>query len=637
MKLQNQISSVSYKSEGFIKSYQELIRTVVIPYQYDILNDKIPDAEKSHAIQNFINAGKSLRGDTDHDGFYGMVFQDSDVAKWLEAAAYSLSVYPDKELEKKVDDLIEIIASAQDTDGYLNTYFTIKDRDKRWTNLLEGHELYCAGHMIEAAVAYYEATGKTVLLDVMKKNADHIYKYFVKEKHPGYPGHPEIELSLIKLYRVTGEKKYLELARHFIDVRGVDAHFYEKEAEKRDWQVWGNDPKNGAYQQSAMPVRALKDAEGHSVRAVYLYTAMADLASEIEDKALSDACKALFDSIVRKRMYVTGAIGSTVIGEAFSVDYNLPNDTVYGETCASIGLMFFVSRMLETDVKGIYGDILEKAFYNTVLAGMQLDGKRFFYVNPLEVIPGISGEAQTHRHSLPKRPKWYACACCPPNVARTISSIAKYGYGENDTTAFCHLFMAGTINFKNGLCIKCTTEYPYDFTVNYRVEAGTGNLAIRIPGWSDTFTVSVNGRKESGELRDGYYYLEGLCEGDQVQLLLDDKVKRVYCSTNVASNTGACALQRGPLVYCAEGIDNEEDVLGLFLKEDGEVMTIACTEEKLGNITMLSADGYRVSKTYELYTMNKPQKESVKIKAVPYYTWGNRGINQMRVWLPERP
>ncbi|MCM1243481.1 MAG: glycoside hydrolase family 127 protein, partial [Roseburia sp.] len=336
MKQQHQSSITAYRSDGFIGRYQRLIKDVVLPYQYSVLCDEAPDTEKSHVVQNFINAGKAVRGEDTGDGFYGMVFQDSDAAKWIEAAAYSLSLFPDKKLEKTVDELIDIIARAQDNDGYLNTYYTIKDRDKRWTNLQEGHELYCSGHMMEAACAYYEATGKDKLLLVMQKNAEHIYDHFIVQGHEGCPGHPEVELALLKMYRLLDNKHCLELAEHFINTRGHDPHFYEKEKERRGWTVWNADPADTDYFQASKPVREQNDATGHAVRAVYLYTAMADLASSTDDKQLLDACRRLWESITRRRMYLTGGIGSTVLGEAFSVDYDLPGDTAYAETCASI-------------------------------------------------------------------------------------------------------------------------------------------------------------------------------------------------------------------------------------------------------------------------------------------------------------
>lgn len=638
MKTQRQIDVKNFESrKGFIYDYQKLIRDVAIPYQYAVLHDQVEGVEKSHVVANFENAAKAVKGEDVGDGFYGMVFQDSDAAKWIEAAAYSLAVFPDSRLEEEVDELIDKIAAAQDSDGYLNTYYTVKDKEKRWTNLLEGHELYCAGHMMEAAAAYYETTGKDKLLRVMQKNAAHIYQRFVTEGKEGYPGHPEVELALLKLYRATGDRKCLELAKHFIDIRGVDKDFYKKEAANRDWQVWGNDALDYDYQQSGKPVREQVDATGHSVRAVYLYTGMADLATETEDEELLEACRKLFASITDKRMYVTGGIGSTGIGEAFTVDYNLPNDTAYAETCASIGLMFFASRMLEAEVDSRYGDVMERAFYNTVLAGMQLDGKRFFYVNPLEVIPGISGKAVTHKHDLPQRPGWYACACCPPNVARCLTSIGKYAYGENDTTAFIHLFVEGKVSFENGLVLNCETQYPYGFSISYQVLEGCGMVAVREPDWSrENFQICVNGKVQSGKKEKGYWYLEGIKKGDVIGITLDGQVKKIYASTRVADDSGFAALQRGPLVYCVEGIDNEEDVLSLSFAEDGEMKAGEFEPGLLNGTVRLEADGYKTSLISSLYTYEKPKREPFTITAVPYYTWGNRGLGQMRVWLPER-
>ena len=637
MKTQHQASISAYKADGFIGKYQRLVKDVVIPYQYSVLCDQAPDTEKSHVISNFINAGKALRGDQiPEDGFYGMVFQDSDAAKWIEAAAYSLSLFPDEKLEKTVDELIDIIAAAQDEDGYLNTYYTIKDRDKRFTNLQEGHELYCSGHMMEAACAYYEATGKDKLLQVMLKNMEHIYRYFITEKHDGYPGHPEVELALLKLYRLSGNPHSLELAEHFINIRGVDPHFYEKEKAGRDWSVWNNDPTDTDYLQASAPVREQKDAVGHAVRAVYLYTAMADLAASTDDKEMSAACSRLWESITRRRMYLTGGIGSTVIGEAFTVDYDLPNDTAYAETCAAIGLIFFGSRMLENEVDGEYGDICERAFYNAVLAGMQLDGKRFFYVNPLEVIPGISGAAQTHKHDLPVRPKWYACACCPPNVARLVSSFGKYAYGENEDTAFCHLFAAGEVSLENGMKFTCETNYPYDFEILYQIEKG-GNLALRIPGFSKTWQIDLNGRKLSQTdvtPKKGYVYLS-VSDGDTVRLTLDGTPRFQYASSKVPELTGKTAVCRGPLVYCFEGVDNQDDILSLSLRKGG-ALNISDGQSALpeGTVT-ITADALRTQTTddADLYTDKAPFTNPCQAVAVPYYTWGNRGENQMRVWM----
>lgn len=341
-KVQTQIKQTYYTPDkGFIYDFQQLVKNVVIPYQYSVLEDSAgDDVEKSHVIKNFINAGNVLAGKGKGDGFYGFVFQDTDAAKWIEAVAYALAIIPDPQLEKTADNLIDIIEKAQDKNGYLNTYFTIKDQEKRWTNLWEAHELYSAGHMLEAACAYYECTGKKKLLNIMVKNVEHIYSVFMdesSEKFNGIPGHPEIELALMKLYTLTGTKHSLELAKHFIEKRGMKPNYFEYEKTKRSWFIWGNGPVDTVYHQGNVPLREAKDAVGHAVRAVYLYTGMAEVASQTKDKELYDACKRLWDSITKKRMYITGGIGSTNNGEAFTVDYDLPSDTCYCETCASWG------------------------------------------------------------------------------------------------------------------------------------------------------------------------------------------------------------------------------------------------------------------------------------------------------------
>lgn len=633
MKVQKQINISRYKpSDGFIKRYQKLIKDEVIPYQYEVLWDRAEGAEKSHVVQNFINAAKALKGEDVGDGFYGMVFQDSDAAKWLEAVGFSLALFPDKVLERKANELIDIIAAAQDEDGYLNTYFTIKDRDKRLKNLLEGHELYCAGHFMEAAVAYYNGTGNDKLLKVMLKNAEYFYNCFITQKHDGFPGHPEVELALLKMYRTTGNRHCLELAEHFINARGADTTFYKREADERSWTVWGNNPEDLIYQQSYAPVREQSDAVGHAVRAVYLYTGMADLAAETDDKELLAACRRLWESIVNRRMYITGGIGSTAIGEAFTVDYNLPNDTAYAETCASCGLMFFASRMLENDPCGEYADVMERAFYNTVLAGMQLDGKRFFYVNPLEVVPGVSGVAATHWHDKPQRPGWFACACCPPNVSRTISSIGMYAYGSGSKANYCHLFAAGGVDFEDGMKISCATEFPYGFTVNYRISGRSGTLAVRMPSWSLTYSATLNGKPAKYRTEKGYAYFD-VAEGDLLEIELDGTPRFVYATPAVSDLTGFAAVQRGALVYCFEGADNVGDVLPLSL-DDNAAISVGDSVSALGGAVSLKLSGYRTERSEILYSFDKPVRREEILTAVPYYTWGNRGENQMRVWLP---
>ncbi len=626
---------------SFVGTYEEMIRQVVIPYQEKALRDEIEGAEKSHAIDNFRAAAAMIEtGKCDAD-FYGMVFQDSDVAKWLEAAAYSLLKDPDPELEARCDEVIDLIGRAQHKDGYLNTYFTVKEPEKRWTNLEEAHELYCAGHMIEAAVAYAECTGKEKLLEIMCRMSDHVYQRFVTEKAEGFPGHPEVELALMRLYRYTDNNKYKELAEHFVNCRGVDSDYFVKESEKYPWTVWGNNCEDREYTQCHAPVRKQTKAVGHAVRAVYLYAGMADVAKETQDEELADACSVLWDNITKQRMYVTGAIGSAYEGEAFTADYHLPNDTAYAETCASIGLIFFARRMLDLDKNRKYSDIMERALYNCVLAGMQLDGRRFFYVNPLEVVPGISGEAKTHKHALPQRPKWFACACCPPNVARLLTSIGRYAWSQEEGTVYSHLYVGGTLQINDHAKgeITVVTNYPYDEKVQYHFKPDGQNmdmkLAIRIPGWSQNTQILLNGTRLEVTPVNGYAYISHkFTKDDILELSLDMSVRKIFPSEKLNSDSGKVTFSRGPLVYCAEGIDNKGDVLALTVKREGKVSEFRMDE--LGGVVGIEVEGYRTLGGDELYSYERPLQDTEVIKMIPYYTWGNRGLNQMRVWIPEK-
>lgn len=631
--------------EGFFGRYEKLVQEVVLPYQERALNDQIEGAEKSHCIENFRMAAKKLKTGSCDGAFYGMVFQDSDVAKWLEGAAYCLAQNPDAELEKRCDKIIELIGEAQHEDGYLNTYFTVKEPDKRWTNLHEAHELYCAGHMIEAAVAYAECTGKKRLLEIMCRMADHIYRHFIEEGAEGYPGHPEIELALMRLYRCTGNERYRELALHFINVRGVDPDYYKKEMEKNPWRIWGSNVGDKEYNQNFAPVRQQDKAVGHAVRAVYLYTGMADAALETKDMELAAACKTLWNNITQHRMYVTGAIGSAYEGEAFTKDDHLPNDTAYAETCAAIGLIFFSNKMLYLERDGKYADVMERALYNCVLAGMQLDGTKFFYVNPLEALPGISGEAQTHRHALPVRPKWFTCACCPPNVARLLGSVAEYAWHVDEGTLFSNLFVAGTLDMTErfGGRVSLRTAYPYDNQLEYRFTPQEGktcmevSLAIRIPAWSEKTEILLNGKAVECKVKNGYAYRKGIYTADDViTVAFTMTARRVYTSSRVSANTGKTALQMGPLIYCAEGVDNENDVLSLSLKRDGKIRVSEYLPDALFGIRKLFAEGYRETVNEELYSFDRQKVQPCQVTFVPYYTWANRGRNQMRVWIPER-
>ncbi|MDF2936874.1 MAG: hypothetical protein K0Q90_2247 [Paenibacillaceae bacterium] len=637
-------------TDGFWSDYLKLVREVVIPYQYETLHDRVPGVEPSHAIRNFRIAAGDEEGE-----FYGFVFQDSDVAKWLEAVGYSLAVHPDPELERRADEVIELVARAQQPDGYLNTFFTVKEPGKRWTNLTDCHELYCAGHMMEAAAAYYRATGKRKLLDVCCRFADHIADVFGtgEGQLPGYDGHQEIELALVKLYQATGEEKYLKLAQYFIDQRGVEPSFLVEEWKKRNglgyWSaVPSKNPPNVSYHQAHLPVREQETAVGHAVRAVYMYTAMADLAAYTGDEALLAACKRLWANIVHKQMYITGGIGSTHHGEAFTFDYDLPNDTVYAETCASIGLIFFASRMLRLEARSEYADVLERALYNTVIAGMARDGRHFFYVNPLEVWPKASRGNPGKHHIKPVRPGWFSCACCPPNVARLLSSLGEYLYTVNGDTLFVHLYIGGEADVEVGgglsAGLRLESSLPWEGRASLELSlpsAAAFTLALRMPAWCGAPQVSVNGEPVEVHacVRDGYAYIGRVWKtGDRVELDLPMEAQLVRAHPQLRANAGRVAIQRGPLVYAVEEADNGYGPLSALVVQRDAPLVAQFDDKLLGGAVVV--EGQAVAEEESgwsggLYSASQKKTVPVSFKAIPYYLWGNRGEGEMAVWLRE--
>lgn len=609
--------------DDFWRYYQNIVSGVMLPYQYDVLNDTLddPDTPKSHSFENFRIASGESGGE-----FYGFVFQDSDTAKWLEAAAYSLMLKPDKNLEKKADEIIALVGRAQQEDGYLNTYFTVKEPDKKWENLKDWHELYCAGHFIEAGVAYYEATGKTELLNIVTKFADLICSIFGEGKKEGIPGHPEIELALVRLYRTTGDKKYMELASYFIDTRG-------KKAENGENKLIFNTP----YHQSEKPVREERDAVGHAVRAVYLYTGMAMAAKETDDKSLLEACEKMWDSITSKRMYLTGGIGSSAsAGEAFTMDYDLPNDTAYNETCASIGLIFFAEAMLKITNDAKYADIMELALYNNLLAGIQRDGKRFLYTNPLEVDPEYAKKLPELEHVYARRPKWHGCACCPPNAARLIASLNRYAWREEDDVFYSDLFIGGEYKPNEYTMITTETDYPCNGAVRYTVYADKPvTIAVRKPARSRCVTVKVNGKPYVYKLYNGYAVIENLNNKDVVAVDIDITPHRVYSNTRVHANEGKCAFMAGPVVYCFEDCDNG-DLNNFWAAQEGEIVSVSVRDNIIGDVNILKIPAYKIEQTGGLYSFETPKKEKAELTAVPYYAWGNREEGKMKVWIAEK-
>ena len=626
----------------FWNKYIKLVPDVIIPYQWDILNDRVEGAEPSHCISNFKIAAKEEKGE-----FKGAVFQDTDLAKWLEAVAYSLEWNPDKELEKTADEVIDLIGKAQDETGYLNTYFTIKKPHLRWTNLKEGHELYTAGHMIEAAVAYYKATGKDKFLNIMIRNADLICDVFGEDKNnKGYPGHQEIELALVKLYEVTGNKKYLDQAKAFIDRRGHKPNYFEEEEKRPEYEEIFPEFKNylPLYSQSHLPVREQKTAEGHAVRAVYMYCAMADLAYYYKDDELLECCKRLWDNITQKRMFITGAIGSSGILERFTTDYDLPNSSNYGETCASIGLALFGRRLMQITGDGKYMDVVEKALYNTVLSGIAMDGKSFFYVNPLEVWPDNCLPRTSMEHVKPVRQKWFGVACCPPNIARTLASLGEYIYARSKDTLWVNLFVEGEAKVKikdRYIRLNTRTRFPFDGNVKISLEGHDGvefNLAVRIPGYVDRYNITADGANIGKEGYDkGYQYIR-INGQKEIEINFDLTPKFIHANPLVRADSGRVAIMKGPLVYCFEEIDNGSNLSACFVDTRQPITETYC-EDMLGGTTVLKVMGRKISQagwsSDELYKDKEVTWEQKELTAIPYCYWGNRKPGEMLVWIKE--
>ena len=630
-------------TDRFFAPRIDLERTQMLPYQWEALNDRLKDTEPSHCIENFRIAAGISRGE-----YHGMVFQDSDLYKWLEAVAYQLAVRPDPSLREAADSAIRLIGQAQTPEGYLNTYYQTHPDERRFSNLQNNHELYCAGHLIEAAVAFAQAVGDTRLLDVARRYADLIDRVFGPEegKLHGYPGHEIIEMALVRLFRLTGEERYLRLARYFIDQRGQAPLYFEEEARRdgnRDF-VWNETFMRYQYYQAGKPVREQTEAEGHAVRAVYLYSGMADVAAETGDQTLFEACRTLFDNIVSRRMYITGAIGSTHVGEAFTYDYDLPNESVYAETCAQIGLCFFAQRMLNSEMDGRYADVIERALYNSVLSGMSLDAKRFFYVNPLEVVPEACEKDDRLRHVKPQRQKWFGCACCPPNLARFLGSLPSYAFSAGGDTLYMHLYIGGEVRVALAhaeVHLSVESDYPWDGRVRLTVHTpGEYGIAVRISGWCRGYELKVNGESVSSEPVRGYVSLNRVWrEEDMVELNLKMPVTLMRANPAVRADTGKLCVVRGPLVYSLEEADNGKDLhlLRLPLQTAFEVHD---EPQLLGGIRTIRCNAFRRSKSFaegQLYApvCGAEEMTETQLTWIPYFAWANREPGEMAVWIRE--
>ncbi len=600
--------------DSFWAPRQETNRVASIPVNLAML-------EKSGNIRNL-----ELAAEKATTGFTGPVFMDSDLYKALEAASYSLATHPDPALEQQIDALIAKVARAQQPDGYLNTYFIVKEPTKRWTNLRDWHELYCAGHLFEAAVAHYQATGKRTLLDVAIKFADHIDSVFGPGKRMGYPGHPEIELALVKLARVTGEPRYFNLARFFVENRG--RKFFAQEHHEP------LDRYDGTYWQDDVPICDHRNIKGHAVRAAYLLSGATDVAAETGDPALLAMIHRVWRNTTEKNLYLTGGIGPSAHNEGFTSDYDLPNLTAYQETCASVALAQWNHRLALLYGDARYADVFERSLYNGVLAGVSQDGTRFFYVNPLE-------STGTHHRS-----PWFGCACCPPNVARTVASLGGYAYAVSDHALWVNLYIQGSTTTEiqgQKLTLHVQTDYPWDGRILLRPrldEAARFELRLRVPGWCRGASVTVNGQPvASPALERGYMVLDRSWRtGDEVGLNLPMPVERIAANPRVKQNAGHLAIQRGPLVYCVEACDQPEPLASLYLPANAELQARP-EPTLLGGVIVIhgqAAVAQELDWTRVLY-QPIPPPNPVPLKAVPYYAWDNRKAGAMRVWLPVAP
>ncbi|MBS1724096.1 MAG: glycoside hydrolase family 127 protein [Armatimonadetes bacterium] len=570
-------------------------------------------------LHNFELAAQKSRA-----GFSGLIFDDSDVYKSLEAACYALAARSDGKLEAQVDAVIAKIAAAQRPDGYLDTYYEINAPEKRFTRLNSDHELYCAGHLFEAAVAHYRATGKRSLLDVATKYADLLVKTFGdgSGKRMGYPGHPEAELALVKLYRVTGKREYFDLAKFFVDNRG-----------SRFFAVERGEPKDkfdGTYWLDDVPIREHKEIKGHAVRAAYLMSGAADVATETKDPTLKTMLDRVWRNTVTRRMFVTGGIGPSGSNEGFTVDYDLPNLSAYQETCASVAMALWNHRMGLMEANAKYWDDVERALYNGFLAGVSLEGTHFFYVNPL------ASNGNHHRQ------EWFSCACCPPNVTRTLASLGSYVYAKSDDSLCVNLFVGGTVKTKVGgkdARLDVTTNYPWDGKIALSPSSAKPfRLKVRMPGWARSAVVTHNGKTLVPEREDGYLVLGSHWRsGDKFSVEFPMAVQWIQANPLVKDDAQRIALQRGPIVYCLEGVDNQFDFSQFFVPLGRQLTPVR--SDKLGGIVELHGKGSIARQTdwrRKLYSAFEEPKDT-GFTAIPYYAWDNREAGPMEVWLRTSP
>ena len=547
-------------------------------------------------------------------------FWDSDVAKWLESAAYLIQKEPDDELLAKIDAVIDLIEKNQSEDGYFNIYHTVVEPELKFKNR-DHHELYCLGHLIEAAVAYYNATGSSRFIDILDKYIDLVIRVFTVEHSAGFftPGHEEIELALFKLYRLKKEQKYLDLAMFFLNERGRHDEY------NMDWCKTN-------YHQTHLPVRQQTTAQGHAVRACYLYSGMADGAKETQDEELASACKQLFDDITLRKMYISGGVGSSHCGEAFTIPYDLPNDTAYNETCASIALSFFANRMKDIDGDAKYADIVEREMYNGALSGLSLDGKAFFYENPLEInLADYTRHVsvnETDRLPITQRKEIFGCSCCPPNITRYIASIADTVFSVDNGNIRLHQFMSVNATVA-GADISVETSYPNDGKVFITAAGAKGKkIYVRIPGWCEEYSFSKEYTVERG-------YAVFNIDTDIFELEADFAMNPVFYVSHpsVRADAGKAALMVGPILYCLEAVDNGSELFDITV-DTGSKAEITFDEEFGLNTVTLRGTYTSKEQFTSLYGLCKAaEQKEMDVKFIPYYCFANRGESDMTVWF----
>lgn len=625
--------------DDFWTSRIETVRDTTIDFVYEQLVE-------SGRIENF----RVASGESDGE-FQGRFYNDSDVYKWLEGACNVLATGENPTLRERVDEVVDLIAAAQESDGYLNTYFQLVEPDLKWTNLHALHELYCAGHLIEAAIAHHEATDETKLLDVATDFADHIDRRFGPDGADGVPGHEEIELALVKLYRVTDDDRYLDLAEYFVERRGAEDSRLKYEVFHPDEiagdaydRVIQDGEYDGRYYQDHLPLRDQETVEGHAVRAMYLYTGAADVALETGDEELVDVLDTLWQNMTTKRMYVTGGIGSSHEGERFTEDYDLPNETSYAETCAALGSILWNQRLLQLTREARFADLQSRTLYNALLAGLSLDGTRFFYANPHEMGPeGHPLHEENPNRFANERQGWFQTACCPTNIPRLLTSLATHVYASDASSVYVnhHIGSEATIDVADTtVTLDQETSFPWDAETQLTVspdEPATFELALRVPESCTDVSVVVAG--ESVEASPGEFLRieREWTDGDEIVFEAEFPVQFLRGHPSVRSTAGSVAVKRGPIVYCLEGKDSPRPLHHVRARPDRDV-TVDHDPELLDGVTTLDLEALVPDLSSwgddDLYQpVPETDTETATVRAIPYYGWANRGADEMQVWI----